>query len=77
MKELLHAKKWDVYNSEKEALVKSGNLVEVSDKDGKKVIWDVTDDHVVEEGVEHEKLGLQGLILFYLLKRGRDVLGVM
>ena len=76
-KALLHAKKWDVCNSEKESLIKGRYSVEVSDKDGKKVIWDVTDDHVVEEGVEHEKLGLQVLILFYLMKRGRDVLGVM
>ena len=27
--------------------------VEVSDKYGKRVIWDVIDNHVVEEGVEH------------------------
>ena len=26
----------------------------------KKVIWEVVDDHVVEEGVEHEELGLRG-----------------
>ena len=39
MKALLHAKKWDVYNLEKEVLVKGGYSVEVADKDGKKVIW--------------------------------------
>ena len=59
-KALLHAKKWDVYNSEKELLVKGGYLVEVADKDGKKVIWEVVDDHVVEQGVEHEEIGLRG-----------------
>ena len=57
-KAILHAKKWDVYNSEKEALVNGGYSVEVSYKDKKKVIWEVVDDHVVEEGVEHEELGL-------------------
>ena len=57
---LLHAKKWDVYNSEKGALAKGGYLVEVDDKYRKKVIWDINDDHVVEEGVEHEELILQG-----------------
>ena len=41
-------------------MVKGGYLVEVSDKDGRKVIWDVKDDHVFEEGVEHEDLSLQG-----------------
>ena len=60
-KDILHAKKWDVYNLEKEALAKGGYLVEVDDKYGKKVIWDINDDHVVEEGVEHEELVLQGL----------------
>ena len=77
IKALLHYKKWDVYNSEKEELVKGGYLVEIYDKDGKKVIWEVVDDHVVEEGVEHEELGLRGFILIYSMKRGRDVLGVM
>ena len=76
-KTLLHANKWDVYNSYKEALVKGGYLVEVSHNDGKKVIWEVIDDHVVEEGVKHEDLGLQGLILIYLMNRGRGVLGTM
>ena len=60
MKALLHDKKWDVYNSEKEVLVKGGYLVEVSDKDGKKIIWEVINDHVVEDVVEHEELGLWG-----------------
>ena len=59
-KALLHAKKWDVYNSEKEALLKGGYSVEVSEKDRKKVIWEVVDNHVVQEGVEHEELGLRG-----------------
>ena len=59
-KALIHAKKWDVYNSEKQVLVKGGYLVEVFDKDRNTVIWEVVDEHVVEEGVEHEEVGLQG-----------------
>ena len=39
-------------------LVKGGYSVEVSEKDEKKVIWEVVDNHVVEEGVRHEELGL-------------------
>ena len=35
-------------------------MVEVADKDGKKLIWEVFDDHVVEEEVEHEELGPRG-----------------
>ena len=58
---LLHAKKWDVYNSDKEALIKGRYIVEVSDKDRKKVIWEVVDEHLVDEGVKHEDIGLQGL----------------
>ena len=59
-KALIHAKKWDVYNSEKEALVKGGSSVKFDEKDGRKVIWDFVDDHVFEEGVEHEELGIRG-----------------
>ena len=59
-KVLLHAKKQDVYNSEKEALVKCGYSIEFSEKDRKKVILEVVNDRVVEEGVEHEELYLRG-----------------
>ena len=41
-------------------MVNGGYLFEVAEKDGKKVIWEVVDDHTVEEGVEHEELGLRG-----------------
>ena len=41
-------------------MVKVGYSVEVSDKDGKKLIWEVVDDHLFEEGVGHEELGLRG-----------------
>ena len=66
VKDLLHDNNWDVYNSEKQALVNSWYLVEVADKEGKKVIWQVVNDHAVEEGFEHEELGLKGFdfILF-------------
>ena len=42
----LHAKNWDVYNSEKEALVKGGYSVDIADKGGNKLIWEVIDDNV-------------------------------
>ena len=46
-KELLHAKTWDFYVNEKEKLIKDGYWVEVVGHDGKKVLWEVVDDHVV------------------------------
>ena len=41
-------------------MVKGWYLVEVYDKDERKVICEVVYDHVVEEEVEQEELGLQG-----------------
>ena len=41
-------------------LLRGGYLVEVNEKYGKKIIWEVLNNHMVEEGVEHEELGLQG-----------------
>ena len=35
-------------------------MVGVDENDRKKVIWEVGNNHVVEEGVEHEELGLRG-----------------
>ena len=49
-KSILHTKRWDVYMNEKKMLNKGGYSVEVSGSDGKKVIWEVVDDHVIEEG---------------------------
>ena len=46
-KELLNAKRWDLYVNEKEQLVKGGYSVEVFGHDKKKVLWEVVDDHVV------------------------------
>ena len=48
-KALLHAKRWDLYVNNKEQLVKGKYLVEVVGHDKKKVLWEVVDDHVVEE----------------------------
>ena len=43
-----------------------GYSVEYSDKESNGIIWEVVNDHVVEEGVEYEELGIQGfdLVLF-------------
>ena len=38
-KSLHYANRWDVYNSEKEALIKDGYSVGVTEKYRKKVIW--------------------------------------
>ena len=59
-KSLLHAKRWDIYVNEKEQLVKGGYLVEFVVRDKKKVLWEVVNDHVVEEPTDHEEIGLQG-----------------
>ena len=47
IKSLLHAKKWNVYNSENYALLKGGYSVEVYDKGRKKVIREFTNDYEV------------------------------
>ena len=44
-------------------MIKGRYLVEVYDKYVKRIIWEFVDDHVVEEGFEHEDLGLQGFDL--------------
>ena len=59
-KVILHNKMWDVYMNYKEALIKGGCSVEVSGSDGYKVLWEVVDDHVVEEGNNHDDIGLRG-----------------
>ena len=47
-------------------------MVEFYNKDRRKVIWEVVNDHVVEEGVENEKLGLRGFD-FNLFDEEREV----
>ena len=59
-KALKHAKGWDVSVNEKGNIVKDGYLVGVFGHDGNKVIWEVIDDHVVEEPTDHEEIGLRG-----------------
>ena len=58
-------------------MVKGGYSDYVAEVNGKKVTWEVANDHVVDEGVEHEELGLQGFGLIYSMKRGGDVFGMM
>ena len=41
-------------------IIRVGYSVKVSSYDGNKVLWEVLDYHVVEEGKEHYKIGLQG-----------------
>ena len=72
VKDRIHAKKWYVYNSEKQYLVNDGYFDEGNDKERKKVIWEAVNDHVVEEGVKHEELGLQGFD-FVLFNEEREV----
>ena len=59
-KVILHEKRWDVYTRNKEALIKGGYYMEVSGSERKKAPWYVKDNHVVEEGKEHDEIGLRG-----------------
>ena len=72
-KALLHAKRWDIYVNEKENLVKGGYSVEVVGHDGKKFLWEVAEDHVVEEPTDHDDIGLRG---FGFNLFGKDEKGV-
>ena len=57
---------------EKLVLLKGRYYVEVAYNYGKKIVWEVVGDHVVEVGVEHEELDLRGLDfnLFYEEREG-------
>ena len=57
---LLYAKMWDVYVDEKERLVKGGYSLAVVGHDGRKVLWEVVNDHTVEYPTDHEEIGLWG-----------------
>ena len=46
--------------NEKEKIVKGGYLVEVVGHGRKKVIWEVVDDHVIEEPIDHDEIKLRG-----------------
>ena len=60
--------------NEKENIIKVGYLVEVSVQDGRKVIWEVVDYHVVEETTDHGEIGLRGF-RFNLFGEDEKVLG--
>ena len=60
---LLHTNMWDIYVNEKENLVKGAYLLEVVGHDKKKVLWEVVNDHVIEEPTDHEEIGLRGFDL--------------
>ena len=55
---ILHAKRSDVYTNEKKTFIKGGYSVEVVGSDGKKFLWEVVDDDVVEEGNDHVEIGV-------------------
>ena len=59
-KELLHAKRWDLYVNEKEKLVKGGYSVEVVGRDRNKLLWGGVNNYVLEEPSDHEEIGLWG-----------------
>ena len=71
---LPHAKRWDFYVNEKENPVKGGYLVEFSNHDKKKVIWEVVADHFVEDPTDHEEIGQRG---FYFNCFEEDKAGVI
>ena len=62
-KSLLHAKRWDVCINEKENIIKGRYLLEFLGHDGKKVLWEVANDHVVEEATDNDEIGLWGFNL--------------
>ena len=50
--------------------MKDGYYIQVSGSDGKRVIWEVVEDHAVEQQNKNDELGLWGLIFFCKDKRG-------
>ena len=53
---ILHDKRWDVYMNGKEALIKGVYSVEVVGSDGKNFLWELVDDHVVDEGNDYGEI---------------------
>ena len=45
--------------------------MEVSGSDGKKVLWEVVDDHFVEEIKKHDEIVLRGFDFIFLKKTHR------
>ena len=67
-KEFLHAKRWDVYVNEKENIIKGWYLVEVIGYDGKQVLWELIDNHVVQEDNDNDQIGLRGFYFNFFEK---------
>ena len=59
-KALVHANRWDVYMREKMSLSNVGYYVKVSDSDGNNIIFEVVDDHVVQEPNQNDEIELWG-----------------
>ena len=57
--------------NEKKKLVKGWYSVEVVGHDRKEVIWEVVEDHVVEEPTDHDEIGLRGFDFNSLTKTRR------
>ena len=59
--------------NEKGKLIKGGYSVEVVTSDGKKVLWGVVDDHVVEDENDHGEIELRGFIIISSAKTRRGL----
>ena len=57
--------------NEKENLVTGGYSVESFGHDGKKVLWRVVNNHVVEEPTDHDDIGIQGFDFNFSMKTRR------
>ena len=57
-KVILHAKMWDIYMNEKQTHMNSTYSMYVVGYDGKKVLWEVEYDHIVEKRKYHDEIGL-------------------
>ena len=66
----IHDKIWGVYMNNKWSLIKGWYCVEVSGYDGKKVRWEVVDDHVAEDPKQKDEKRLQGSYFFMKTRGG-------
>ena len=53
-----------MYTRTRKTLIRGGKYVEVSGSDGRKVSLKALENHVVEEGKEHDEIGLRGSDFF-------------
>ena len=65
-KALMNYKRWYFYVNEKENLIKGVYSVEFIGYDGKNFIWEVVDNHVIEEEFDHDEIGLRVSVLISL-----------